>query len=243
MHVSIIIPTLNEAKSLPATLNNVMALAPKAQEIIVVDGGSTDNTLTIAQQYPVKILHTQKPCRALQMNAGAQVATGDYLCFLHADTLVPKNLVTIIRQTLSDDKLALAGFTSIMKGERKTRYFTSFLNFTKTYFVPLIYRPDLFFFKGLRLLFGDQVMFCRKKDFFAIRGFNGQITIMEEPDLCLRMNKLGRIKQIHHHVESSDRRLTQWGFFKSYCIWISICLLWAIGVPDRYLKRFYKEIR
>lgn len=243
MCLSIIIPTLNEAKSLPATLTNVMRLIPEAYETIVVDGGSTDNTLETAQQYPVKILQTDKACRALQMNVGAQAATGDYLCFLHADTLVPQDLVAIIWQTLSDDSLVLAGFTSIMKGQKKIRRLTSFLNFTKTYFIPLIYRPNRFFLKGLRLLFGDQVMFCRKKNFWAVKGFNEQTTIMEEADLCLRMNQLGRIKQIQRHVVSSDRRLAQWGFLKSYFIWVSICILWILGVSNRRLKQFYEDIR
>lgn len=243
MQLSIIIPTLNEAKSLPATLKNVTMLAPKAHEIIVVDGGSADDTLKVAQQYAVKILQTNKPCRALQMNTGAQMATGDYLCFLHADTLVPDNIVNIIRQTLSDQKLVLAGFTAIMKGHRKIRYFTTFLNFTKTYFVPFLYNPYRFFIHGLRLLFGDQVMFCRKKDFWRAGGFNGQITIMEEADLCLRMNQLGKIKQIRHRVESSDRRLSKWGFFKSYFIWVSICILWAVGVSEQFLQQFYKDVR
>lgn len=86
-------------------------------------------------------------------------------------------------------------------------------------------------------------MFCRKKDFWTAGDFNEQITIMEEADLCLRMNRLGRIKQIRHKVESSDRRLAQWGVFKAYFIWVSICVLWALGVSDRFLKRFYEDIR
>lgn len=119
MHLSIIIPTLNEAKSLPIILDHVMQLTPSACEIIVVDGGSTDNTAEIARQYTVKILQTDKACRALQMNMGALSATGDYLCFLHADTFVPQDLIAIIQQTLSDDQIVLAGFTSIMKGPKK----------------------------------------------------------------------------------------------------------------------------
>ncbi len=243
MRLSIIIPTLNEAKMLSSTLDHLTRLSPSAYEIIVIDGGSMDHTLSIASQYPITILQSEKPGRALQMNTGARVATGDFLCFLHADTLVPIDLVSIIRQTLSDPRIALAGFTSIMRGPQKIRWVISFHNFIKTYYIPLIYRPYQFFFKGLRLLFGDQVMFCRKNDFWQSGGFNERLTIMEEADLCLKINKRGRIKQIHHRVESSDRRVAQWGFFKAHVIWISICLLWAIGVSDHYLKRIYEDLR
>lgn len=120
MKLSIIIPTLNEASSLPRTLQNVRQLAPAAYEIILVDGGSTDSTLLIAHKFSLKVLTTEKSCRALQMNVGAQAATGDYLCFLYADTLVPDDLVTIIHKTLSDKSIALAGFTSIMRGKENT---------------------------------------------------------------------------------------------------------------------------
>lgn len=242
MQLSIIIPTLNEAESLPRTLENVMQLMPAAHEIILVDGGSTDTTVSIARQYPVKIRQTEKASRALQMNAGARAATGKHLCFLHADTLVPHDLVTIIHTTLSDQSIALAGFTSIMRSRQKIRWVASFHNYIKTYLLSFIYRPNLFFLKGLRLLFGDQVMFCRKNDFLRIGGFDEQRSIMEEADLCLRINKLGRVKQLRYRVESSDRRLAHWGFFKSHFIWTSICLLWVLGTSDHFLKRLYNDI-
>lgn len=90
-HLSVIIPALNEVKCLPGILDNLMQLTPRATEIIVVDGGSMDHTVEIARQYAVKVLQTDNACRALQMNMGALFASGDYLCFLHADTMVPQD--------------------------------------------------------------------------------------------------------------------------------------------------------
>ena len=159
--LSIIIPTYNEAMALPLTLKQLETFSRESIEVIVVDGGSKDETLELAAPFEVKILNSKKLGRAAQLNFGARSALGDHLCFLHADTQVPDNLAYIIDNVLSDDKVVLAGFVSVMRGA-SNRWFISFLNYTKTYFCPLIYRPYHFLFKGLRLLFGDQVMFCRK---------------------------------------------------------------------------------
>lgn len=243
MSLSIIIPALNENKSLPATLACVNQLSPPAHEVIVVDGGSTDCTREIARSYGAQVVQTTRAGRARQMNAGARQATGEHLCFLHADTLVPADLVTVIRQTLSQPKIVLGGFTSRMQGPQKVRRLVSWLNYTKTYVLPLLHRPHRFWRDGLRLLFGDQVMFCRRRDFWAVDGFNPRLTIMEEADLCLRINRLGRITQLSRKVFSSDRRVAHWGFAKAFCIWVSICALWTLGVPDQQLKQLYEDLR
>jgi hypothetical protein len=101
------------------------------------------------------------------MNQGAEVATGEILCFLHADTLVPDDLVAIIEQTLADKTVAAGGFISLMTGEKITRWGVSLHNFVKSYYAPLLFRPHLFF-QGLRLLFGDQVIFARRADFWNL---------------------------------------------------------------------------
>jgi hypothetical protein len=90
------------------------------------------------------------------MNRGAEVATGEILCFLHADTLVPDDLVTVIEKTLADPTVACGGFISLMAGRDSTRWGVTLHNYLKTYYAPLLFRPHLFF-RGLRLLFGDQV--------------------------------------------------------------------------------------
>ncbi len=240
--VSIIIPTLNEASCLERTLHQLSILNPPAGEILVVDGGSKDQTAAIANKAGINVLSCQSPGRSLQMNYGAKAATGDILCFLHADTCVPDDLIAVIIATLEDRSVAGGGFISLMTGFQTTRWGVSLHNYLKTYYAPLIFRPHLFF-KGLRLLFGDQVMFCRRADFWDCGGFNDALPILEEADLCLKLVRRGRIRQVNRIVTSSDRRVAHWGTFKATGIYLYIGLLWGLGVSPTYLKKFYEDIR
>jgi len=244
MHtLSIVIPTLNEETSLEPTLRQLLHLDPPAFEIIIVDGGSTDTTEKIARGLSVEFVTSEKTGRAAQMNLGATLATGSNICFLHADTLVPKNLTQIIDETLAKPETALAGFTSMMGQPGKTRWFTTLLNYSKTYLAPLMYNPYRCLFKGLRLLFGDQAMFCRLADFHQVGGFDDEKRIMEEADLCTKLNRLGRIRQIPQQVYTSDRRIVQLGFWRAHVIYLGIFFLWILGVSTDKLQRYYKIIR
>lgn len=242
MTVSIIIPTLNEARTLGRTLRHLSVLDPAPVEIWVVDGGSQDETVAIAQAVGVKVLQVQQSGRARQMNEGAAVAGGELLCFLHADTLVPDDLIAVIEHTLADPTIAAAGFISLMYGSQITRWGISLHNYLKTYYAPLIFRPHRFL-KGLRLLFGDQVICCRRSDFWACGGFNPELPIMEEADLCLKLNQHGKIRQINRVVQSSDRRVAYWGPLKATAIYLYVGILWGVGVSPDYLKKFYQDIR
>ena len=209
----------------------------------MVDGGSCDQTVAIAQNFGAVVVKSPIARRSLQMNMGAQKASGEILCFLHCDTIVPDDAIAVIAKTMMNPKIACGGFISIMRGETTTRWLTSIHNSLKTYYAPLLFRPRLFFFKGLRVLFGDQVMFCRRRDFIGCGGFDSSLEIMEEADLCIKLLASGRIKQINRIVQSSDRRVAQWGFVRANFIYLAIGLLWGIGVSDRTLKRFYEDIR
>lgn len=240
--VSIIIPTLNEAKCLGRTLRHLTLLVPPPREVLVVDAASSDETIAIAQNAGVCVLAAKKCGRAAQMNQGAEVATGEILCFLHADTLVSDDLVAVIEQTLADKTVAAGGFISLMVGEQTTRWGISLHNFLKTYYAPLLFRPHLFF-QGLRLLFGDQVMFVRRADFTECGGFDSTLPIMEDADLCLKLVRRGRIRLVNRIVQSSDRRVAHWGFLKATGIYFYIGFLWGFGVSPQYLKQFYEDIR
>ena len=242
LRVSIIIPTLNEASHLGRTLRQLSVLDPSALEVLVVDGGSRDETAAIAQAAGVQVLCCDRCGRAAQMNHGANAAIGEILCFLHADTCVPDDLIAVIAQTLADPKIACGGFISLMASEQTTRWGMSLHNYLKTYYAPLLFRPHLFF-RGLRLLFGDQVMFCRRSDFWECGGFNEALPIMEDGDLCLRLLQKGRICQVNRVVQSSDRRVARWGVWKATAIYFYIGVLWGVGVSATYLKQFYEDIR
>ncbi len=241
--LSIIIPTLNEGAYLGSTLRCLSLLEPSPAEIIIVDGGSQDETLTIAKQYGITPISSPQAGRSIQMNLGAKTATGKFLCFLHADTLVPPDLVTLIETTLAEPKVAGGGFISLMAGENTTRWGISLHNYLKTYYGPLIFRPHLFFFKGLRLLFGDQVMFCRRSDFWECGGFEDNLPIMEDAQLCFKLSHWGRIRLLNRIVQSSDRRVAKWGILKANLIYLWIGFLWGFGVSGTYLKQFYADIR
>lgn len=255
--VSIIIPTVNEAAILGQTLRQLTLLDPPAWEVLVVDGLSEDGTVGIAQDLGVQVLGCVEQSsaisgmpqaigvrrgRSIQMNCGAKVATGDLLCFLHADTWVPVDLVAVIQRTLADQRVACGGFVAIMAGGRSTRWGISLHNYLKTYYAPLLFRPHLFS-RGLRLLFGDQAMFCRAADFHGCGGFDEALPIMEDGDLCLKLVRKGQIRQVNRIVFTSDRRVARWGVLKATAIYLYIGILWGVGVSATYLKKFYEDIR
>ena len=242
--LSLIIPTLNEAAALPGTLASIDQMTGTRPEVIIADAGSTDATVEIARNAGAKVVTGLQKGRARQMNAGAEQATGEHLCFLHADTLAPPDMAKTIADTLTKRGTACGGFVSIMRGPDRTRWATSAHNYLKTYYAPALFRP-VSFLRGARLLFGDQAIFCRASSFHAIGGYDPDQAIMEEADFLLRLVRAGegRVRQVHRLIYSSDRRVAAWGGLGANLKYLEIGILWGLGMPSEKLALRYRDVR
>ena len=236
--VTILIPAWNEAAALPATLANIASMHPAPDEILLVDGGSEDDTVALAEAAGVRTIVCTKG-RGPQINYGVEQAAGDLVCVLHADSLLPVDAVAHIRAVMADENLAMATFMPIIRGHR-TRWVTTAHNWVKTYY-PAITHPRLFW-RGVRLLFGDHAMFFRRADYLKIGGIPASATIMEEADLCIGFAQIGKMKMTWKPVITSDRRVAKWGALKANYIYLKVGLMWTFGQRDR-LKDIYPDIR
>src|SRR6516225_1279586 len=240
--VTIVIPTLNEALAIPRLLRSLSVLTPAAAEIIAVDGGSRDETAALLRESGfVRVVVHPPPGRAAAINRGVAEAHSPLVCVLHADTILPDDAMSVIRRTLADPATSLAGFTTVIAGDDNVRWGTTFHNWIKTWYAPLIFRPHLFL-RGGRLLFGDHAMFFRRADFLSVGGCDETLTVMEDADLCLRLCRRGRIRLVNRVVMTSDRRVAAWGGFKANLMYLYIGLRWGLGLRRR-LERHYPHIR
>lgn len=237
--VALVIPVLDEGKALPDLVAVVAALDPQPAEVIVIDGGSSDASVAIAREAGWTCLETEAG-RGHQINTGVEAARAPLVCVLHADSVPPTDMVQVIRETMNDQRVALASFTPLIRGE-KTRWGTTFHNWIKTWYAPLITRPHLFL-RGVRLLFGDHGMFFRRAQFLEIGGCTPSDAVMEEADLCVKFARLGRIRMVRRWIETSDRRIAAWGPLKANWIYFKVGIMWAVGARAR-LSAHYPHVR
>ncbi|WP_325099991.1 glycosyltransferase [Aurantiacibacter sediminis] len=237
---TIVIPMLNEERALPRLAEHLAKLDPQPMEVVAVDGGSTDRSVELAQAQGWRVIETEAG-RGRQINAGVEAAAGEYVVVLHADTVPPMHFIAAIEETLADERISLAGFRPILRGPDKTRWGTTLHNWAKTWYAPLLFRPHLFV-RGCRLLFGDHAMFFRRAQFLDCGGCDPEAKVMEEADLCIRMTRFGRVKMIADRVETSDRRIAEWGSFKANWIYLKVGFLWGLGAKKR-LERYYPDVR
>ena len=237
--VALVIPVLDEEKALPALVEVVRSLDPPPAEVIVVDGGSSDASRDLARGAGWTLVETP-PGRGLQINAGVEAASAPLVCVLHADSVPPRDMVQVVRDTMADPKIALASFTPLIRGA-KTRWGTTFHNWIKTWYAPLITRPHLFL-RGVRLLFGDHGMFFRRDQFLSLGGCTPGDAVMEEADLCVKFARAGRIRMVRRWIVTSVRRIAAWGPLKANWIYFKVGILWAVGARSR-MERNYPHVR
>lgn len=203
--LSVIIPVWQEAATIVATLQTLAPLRVAGYQVIVVDGGSTDGTPQLADGLCDRVV-TSARGRALQMNAGAQVATGDILLFLHADTRLPASVLDALAQ-FSDSRKAWGRFDVRLSGKRPLfRVIAWFMNQRSR-------------FSGIAT--GDQALFVRRPVFEALRGFE-PLPLMEDVELSSRLRLVSRPFCIRDPVITDSRRWEQHG------AWRTILLMWRL---------------
>ena len=239
--VAIVVLMRNEEASLPTLLRSLAALDPAPGQIVVVDGNSTDRSVAVAASAGLQVVQCPRPGRAAGLNDGVAQVSAPLVCVLHADTLLPPDAVAVIRSTLQQPSVALAGFTAVLSGPGGVWRATSFHNWIKTWYAPLLFRPILFF-RGLRLLFGDHAMFFRRADFLAVGGCDETMLVMEDADLCIRLSRLGRVRLLARVVTTSDRRIAELGTLRANWMYLRIGIRWARGAR-RGLAQRYQDVR
>jgi rSAM/selenodomain-associated transferase 2 len=262
--ISIIIPVLNEAATIQETLTRLQDASEV--EVIVVDGGSRDETVaiagalrgalsaqrccvqplghensasapkeqaqiihhlnkTLAPSLPVKVISATAG-RANQMNAGAAVATGDILLFLHADTHLPTSFDTLIRQALQNPGTIAGAFELRINAHRRG--------------LRLVERMVNVRSRLLSMPYGDQAIFLKATVFQEIGGFP-DLPIMEDFELMLQLRRLGRITIVPTPVLTSGRRWQKLGVVKTTLINQLIITGYFLGIPPAQLVRWYRQ--
>jgi rSAM/selenodomain-associated transferase 2/rSAM/selenodomain-associated transferase 1 len=221
--ISMVIPTLNEAENLAATL--ISAESRVELEIVVVDGGSSDGTIELARSFGVRLLSTAAG-RARQANAGGLAARGEVLFFLHGDTRLPHGFEWYVLDILRKPGVVAGAFTLGIDGsEFGFRIIEMLANFRS---------------RVLHMPYGDQGIFLRGEVFRALGGFPDMV-LMEDFVLIRRLRKRGKVTIAPVAVKTSPRRWRKLGILKTTMVNQAILLGYFLGSNPERLASWYKR--
>lgn len=222
--ISVVIPTFNEAACIGQTLESLLA-ARGEFEVIVSDGQSDDETVSIASRY-CRVVSADRG-RAVQMNRGAEEACGEILLFLHADALFPSTGFLSLENAIKDRRLVGGNFDLIFEG-------TSFA--TRAFTVINRWR------RAFGIFYGDSGIFVRREVFRAMGGYR-PLPLMEDYDFARRLVKRGKTAFVKDSLRVSGRRWEEHGLFRTMATWFFLHSFYLAGIPARYLAPFYPAIR
>jgi rSAM/selenodomain-associated transferase 2 len=223
--ISIVIPVLNESVHLAQTLTTVYTASDV--EVIVVDGGSRDDTVEIAKTFGAVVIHSQ-PGRAVQMNAGAAIATAPNLLFLHADTCLPIGYDFFIEKTLVQPSVVVGAFNLAIAGSQIGLRLVEW---------GVKWRSQWF-----HMPYGDQGLFLKAEVFHQLGGFPN-LPIMEDFVLVQQLNKLGKVAIVAATISTSDRRWKTLGICKTTLVNQMMVLGYFLGIPPTTLAHWYRAIQ
>jgi len=222
--ISIIIPAYNESSQIERCLNKLQSLRKQGHEVFVIDGGSNDNTISLASSLCDRVLQSKKS-RAIQMNLGAKEATGDYLLFLHADTILPPDFIYLFSQFKNYKEewgrfdIKLSGAHFLFRVIEKCMNTRSRLTGIAT---------------------GDQVIFVNRKLFNKINGYP-EINLMEDVTLSSLLLKYSRPVCFKEKVISSSRRWEKNGIIKTILKMWLLRLLYFFNFDTNSLAKIYSR--
>ncbi len=230
--ISVIVPVLNEEAALPAFLCQFKSIEGDF-ELLFCDGGSTDGTARVVQTFDkgtianIKLIETSRG-RAHQMNAGARVASGDILLFLHADTNLHANALISIEEAMRDTAVAGGRFKVKLDNPAASyRMVGAMINF----------RDGIF--GGFT---GDQAIFVRKSVFETMCGFK-EIELCEDIDLAIRLRGAGKVVRLPFYVTTAARRWEKKGLTRTILLMWLIRLLFYARISPKKLAAIYADVR
>jgi rSAM/selenodomain-associated transferase 2 len=229
MQLSLVVPVLNESRILRQFLQHLRKYAAGC-EIIVIDGGSDDGSLEIARKYADLVAESSRG-RAVQMNAGAKLATGDAFWFVHADSQIAARFCPAITEALADPTVVGGCFRLRIES---TRWIYRARDAIGNLLVDLT---------GNAL--GDRGFFCRRDIFFRVGGYP-EISILEDAEFYRALKRHGRVVQLQEIISTSARRYEALGPTVTVLFYALIMLLYVARVPIRVLERlvhFYMKRR